>query len=31
MPPAAGRYVVIDELDARLTGLLAAEPRIGVL
>jgi DNA-binding Lrp family transcriptional regulator len=31
MPPAAGRYVVIDELDARLIGLLAAEPRIGVL
>src|ERR1700726_4626514 len=31
MPPAAGRDVVIDELDARLIGLLAAEPRIGVL
>src|SRR5260370_8935374 len=26
-----GRYVVIDELDARLIGLLSAEPRIGVL
>jgi len=31
MPPAAERYVVIDELDARLIGLLAAEPRVGVL
>src|SRR5260370_22340279 len=31
MPPGAGRYEVIDELDARLIELLAAEPRVGIL
>src|SRR5258708_17739881 len=31
MPPGAGRYQVIDELDARLIELLAAEPRVGIL
>src|SRR5260370_41748473 len=31
MPPGAGRYEVIDELDARLIELLAAEPRAGIL
>jgi DNA-binding Lrp family transcriptional regulator len=29
--PASGRAVMIDELDARLIELLAAEPRVGVL